>query len=490
MPAMATPPFALSRRRCCLGLLTTLAGLAAKGCATGGALVSAEKERELGREAAEEVERETGLVRDPALVGYVSEVGRRLAAHSPRQDVPYVFQVADDPEPNAFALPGGYVYVTRGILAILNSEAELAGVMGHEIAHVVARHAVRRATAASPFALVFGLPAAILGTVTPGLGGIVGGAGKLAGGLVLAPFSRDQEREADQLGMQYAAAAGWDPHGLTASLHALERETRLAGHDPARISFFSSHPATPERVATTEQTARGLTRGAGAPIAGTRAAFLARLDGLVVGPAAAHGVFVDRQFLHPELGFAWQVPDGWKTRNTPEAVGASEADRRALVVLGVSGKGTDPVAGARADGLDERMIGRLTRSRISGLPAARLIADSRDARVDLTWIALAGTVYRIAGVSAIRDFERYRPVFARTAESFRPLAAAERDRIMEARLRVRPGRAGETVRQFVERNGGAWSPEHTAVANGVEVDTRLEANWPVKVPFREKFRAS
>jgi predicted Zn-dependent protease len=420
----------------------------------------------------------------------VTEIGRRLAAHSPAHDVPFVFHVADDPEPNAFALPGGYVYVTRGILAILNSEDELAGVMGHEIAHVVARHAVRRATAASPFALVFGLPAAILGTVSPGLGGIVGGVGKLAGGLVLAPFSRDQEREADQLGMQYAAAAGWDPRGLSASLHTLEREERLAGQDPNRISFFAGHPATPERVATTEQTARTLTRGSGRPVAGTRPAFLARLNGLVVGPAAAHGVFLGRQFLHADLGFAWQLPEGWKTRNTPEAVGASAPDGKAMVILGIAGPGTDPVAGARADGLDERMIGRLARVKISGLPAARLIADTRDARVDLTWIAHAGTVYRIAGVSAIRDFEGYRALFARTAESFRPLTAGEREKITEARVRVRQGRANETVRQLVERERGVWNPEHAAVANGVEVDTRLQGGWPMKLAFRETYRGA
>jgi len=131
-----------TRRQCCLGLMAMLAA----GCSTGESrpsLISAQKERELGQEAASEVERTVGLVQDPALVGYVSEIGRRLVAHTSTPDAPYQFHVADDAEPNAFALPGGFVYVTRGLLALANMEDELAGVMGHEIGHVAARHSVR-----------------------------------------------------------------------------------------------------------------------------------------------------------------------------------------------------------------------------------------------------------------------------------------------------------------------------------------------------------
>jgi len=170
----------MTRRQCCLGLMALLAA----GCSTGESrpsLISENKERELGQEAAGEVERTIGLVQDPALVGYVREIGRRLVAQTPQPGAAYEFYVADETEPNAFALPGGFVYVTRGLLALANSEDELAGVMGHEIGHVVARHSVRQIEASTPFSILFGVPSAIVGIVSPTLGGIVGGTGQLLG---------------------------------------------------------------------------------------------------------------------------------------------------------------------------------------------------------------------------------------------------------------------------------------------------------------------
>ena len=184
-----------------------LAALTAAGCATNPVsgktelmLVSTDREKQLGREEAQRVEQDMGLLPDPVLRRYVEAVGRRLAAHSPRRDVDYRFQVVDSPEPNAFALPGGYVYVTRGLLVITNSEDELATVIGHEIGHVAARHSVQQVSRAAPLAAVTGLGAAVTGLVSPSLGRAVAGAGGAASQFVLAPFSREQEREADRVG--------------------------------------------------------------------------------------------------------------------------------------------------------------------------------------------------------------------------------------------------------------------------------------------------
>jgi predicted Zn-dependent protease len=476
--------------------MMVLGALAAAGCAasapgsSGAAAPISAREHALGREAAAEVERTTGLVRDPAVVGYVGEVGQRLTSTTAAPGVTWTFSVADDDEPNAFALPGGYVYVSRGLLSLLNSEDELAGVIGHEVGHVMARHAVRRVTAATPFAVLFGLPAAVLGVVSPGVGGVVAGAGTLVGGVVLAPYSREQEREADRLGMELAAKAGWEPGGLSSALRTLARASRLSGQDPARSSFFSTHPAIAERVEDTGRAAGALTKGSGVPMAGTRAAFLDRLDGLVVGPNPANGVFSGPRFLHPDLGFSWQVPDGWKTRNTPEAAGAAPGEGTAVVLLQMAGEGTDAAAGARADGLPDDAVRRLERLQIGGLPAAHVTTDSRGTRLDLTWIAHAGRVYRIAGVCRAADVERFRQAFTRSARSFQPIDDADRRRVQVARLRAHPARAGETLSALVERVRGAWNAQQAAVANGVEPDTRLDAGWPAKVPVRQTYATS
>ncbi|MFB3114743.1 MAG: M48 family metalloprotease, partial [Nitrospirales bacterium] len=168
-------------------------------------LVSAEKEKELGAQEAKKVEKTMGLVNDPEIVAYVKTVGRRLAIHSPRKDVNYTFQIVDMGEPNAFALPGGYVYVSRGLLVLVNSEDELAGVMGHEIGHVAGRHAVQRITrvaATSPLRIITGLAGAAVDIVAPDVGTAIADVGQAASALIIAPYSRDQEREADRVGQE------------------------------------------------------------------------------------------------------------------------------------------------------------------------------------------------------------------------------------------------------------------------------------------------
>jgi predicted Zn-dependent protease len=474
----------LSRRQCCAGLVTLLGGLAGSGCAT----VSPQQERQVGREEAEEVERTVGLVRDRRLVEYVEAIGRRLGQATGRADISWQWSVADEADANAFALPGGFVYVTRGLLALSNREDEVAGVLAHEMAHVVQRHAVRRVGAATPLAALFGVPSGILGIVSPTLGGIVGGAGRLVSGLALAPYSREQEREADRIGIALSARAGWDPRALADFLGALERAEALAG-GTSRRSFFATHPSTPDRVATIEASARSLSPAAAAPIAGTRAALLGRLEGLVIGDSAAHGVFAGPLFLHPDFDLALQMPAGWKTANSPEAAGAVAPGEAAVVLLQLVGDGDDPAAGARADGLTEAQIRQVRPLQSSRLPAASVTASARDGtRVALTWIAHRKRIFRVTGVCDGAEWERYRAPFERTAASGRPLRPEDAARITESRLRIRPARAGERIAQVLARGGATWSPGQAAVANGVAADQPLERDWPVKVAVSERYR--
>ncbi|HVG76574.1 MAG: M48 family metalloprotease [Candidatus Rokuibacteriota bacterium] len=473
----------VTRRQYTYGLVATMATLAG-GCAT----MSPSEERRLGQEAAEEVEQTVGLVRDPKLVGYVRQVGGRLAQAAQRPDITWRFNVADDPETNAFALPGGWVYATRGLLALLNSEDELAGVLGHEMAHVLERHAARRVSAATPFAVIFGVPAAILGSVSPTLGGMVSGTGRAASTVALASYSRDQEREADQRGLVLIARAGYDPTALAAFLRTLEREEALSGQNPDRARFLSSHPATPERVASVEAAARLQARAPGTPIAGSRTAFVGRLEGLVIGDDPATGLFLGSLFVQPDLDLALTMPAGWKTINSPEVAAAVAPDGNAAVLLNQVGPGEDPVAGAKADGVPDAQMKRLQRLQIAGLPAARLVADTRESdRVTLTWIAHRKRILRVTGMTRRSDWEHYGPAFERTAASFRPLTAADRERIVESRLRLRLANAGETVAQVLARGGGTWTAARTAVANGTTLAARLDAGWPVKVPVAQRY---
>jgi predicted Zn-dependent protease len=456
-------------------------------------LMTSGQEREIGREEAKRAEAEMGLVDDSRLVAYVREVGRRVAAHSPLA-ADYTFQVVDLPDPNAFSLPGGFVYVSRGLLALMNGEDELAGVLGHEVGHIAARHAVQRVSRAAPIAIVSGVGAAVTGMVSPTLGTVVGGVGSLTNEALLAPYGRDQEREADRVGAELGAKAGWDPAGLAAALRTLAREDALAEKKrSAGRTFFSTHPALPERVEDVGALARTLPRGAGARIAPTREAFLERLDGLVVGESAAAGVFAGSTFLHPDLDVAVTFPAGWKTDNARDAVGASDPRGDAMIVLDVAGKGEDP---ARVFAEIDAQAGsdlsrRVERFDVNGRPAARVVAEARTADgplvLDLTCVTHGGLVFRIMGAARPSSAARVTPAFQATARSFRRPSAAERGRIRETRLRLVRARPGETMAALVARTRSAWTADRVAVANGLEKTSRLAAGQVVKVAVSEPY---
>jgi len=463
------------------------------------ALRSSAREAELGAEAARQVEESIGLVEDPALAGYVAALGGRLAQRSPRRDVAYRFFVADMAEPNAFALPGGYVFVSWGLLAIVSSEDELANVLAHEVVHVAARHAVQRETRALPVGIL-----SALGTLA---GGVVGGEAlaraigaipQIAGGLLLASYSRDQEREADRVGQELAAQAGWDPAAMATFLEtmqaalALEQAGGAGAAAGARPGFFDSHPSTPERARSALQRAAGLERGPEPPLAPTRAAFLERLEGMRIGPDPAQGIFRDELYLHPDLDFALRFPPGWRTYNARDAVAAAAPEGDALVVLRVQGRGDDPRAAAVAFAREHGLT--LTEPEpfsVDGLPAVRALAGVQGRRgafvADFSFVAHAGLVFRITGAAPLSLYESRARSLAGTARSFRRLSETERASFTTLRLRVARAGAGETLAALAARTASAWPAARLAFANGLDPGRPLAAGEPVKIAVEEPY---
>lgn len=452
-------------------------------------LMTVEQEKQLGAEEAKKVEQEMGLLNDPALTDYLNALGQRLAKESPRQDVTHHFYVADMPEPNAFALPGGYVYVTRGLLALANSEAELAGVVGHEIGHVAARHTVQRVSKQGPFAVVFGIASGLTGIVSPLVGNIIGGVGSLTQGILFSPYSRAQESQADEIGQEMAAKAGWDPEGLAVFLNTLEREEELLRDGPRRSSFFDSHPATPDRVKNTSKHAKGLKRAAREPISASPEAFVDRLDGLVVGQRAANGIVEKQAYRHPDLNIFMQFPDGWTVQNTPVKVAAIPKEGDMAMVLQAVAEGNDPMDGART--VDEagksNVVSKTRRTTIGGLPAAQTRIEDSKVTILVTWIAHGGLIYQIAGLAPTRRFTSAEPTFHRVTESFRSLSPDERAAMREHRIRLAKARGGETVRALAVRTNSVWSPEQTAVANNLTDYDPLREGQAVKIVVAEPY---
>jgi predicted Zn-dependent protease len=488
LPTRRCRPSLLTRG--CLPLLLVMAGLAA--CAVNPVtgrpelvLVSGDRERALGEEQEAGLLEELGVSDHEATRAWVAEVGARVAAHSPRQDVRYRFHVADLDVPNAFALPGGPIFVTRGLLALVGSEDELAGVLAHEVAHVAARHSVRQVTAATPLAVLFGLPAAIVGSVSRPLGNLVALPGALVSELALSAYGRDQEYEADRLGAEMVRAAGIDPLGLADLLERLAKEEALHREGPPPLSFFSSHPRTPDRMERVRAHAREL--DGAPPTPSDPAVALQRLDGLLVGPSPAQGVFVENDFLHPKLDIAWRVPEGWTQENHPEAVVAidPESEGRVALLLQLLGEGDDPAAAAVAEGLGPEQEKALRQLEIGGRPAAQLeLSRGGDAAL-LTWLALGGRIYRVVGICPVSELGVRHAAFTEAGAALRALREDDRARINAARLRLRRPRSAEALDAFARRTGSAWSTVELAVANDLDPDASLAGRGSLKVPISE-----
>jgi predicted Zn-dependent protease len=336
---------------------------------------------------------------------------------------------------------------------------------------------------------VFGIASGLTGIVSPLVGNIIGGVGNLAQSIAFSPYSRSQESEADKIGQEMAAKAGWDPEGLAVFLHTLERQEALLSNGPRRPSFFDSHPATPDRVQNTSKHAKQLTRVAREPLSSSQEVFLERLDGMVVGQRAANGIVKDHAFRHPDLNLFMQFPDGWNVENTPTKIVSAPKDGQRAVVFQAVAEGNDPLDGARA--LEKASKAKFETKthpmKVNGLPAATTRFAESKVTVDVTWIAYGGTVYQIAAFAPTREFESAEPVFRQVTQSFRPLSSEERAAIREDHIRLVKARQGESVRAVAARSNTVWKPEQIAVANNLTDYEPLREGHVIKIAVSEPY---
>jgi predicted Zn-dependent protease len=428
-----------------------------------------------GREASVDVKKELGVLGDDELDAYVSEIGRKLLRGVPRKSFDYQFSVIDQEEPNAFALPGGYIFVSRGLLYLANDEDELACVLGHEIIHAANRHAAAQqalSRSINPLAMPWNRAAS------------------------MAAYGRDMEREADKGGQILCAAAGYDPMAMSTFLESLEQYQRLRKGYSRRPSFFDTHPGTTERVASNAVRAGEIRWRRDPSIGDPRNSLLDQIDGLPVGQRPETGIFVGSSFIHPVLDFHIRFPQDLQQRNANQAVGAMEPRGQAVIYL-TAGKG-----GGTAQQMAEAWVERAKQEqrvevkdsrpvKIGSLDAwrMRLEMPGRGVRVasTVTFIPYRDATWRVTGTSRAMSAEKYLGRTLSTARSFRPLSLREKRSIKTLRLRSVEARRGENVIELTRRTGNAWSPATTAVNNGIFVDHRFEGGERVKIATVELF---
>jgi predicted Zn-dependent protease len=458
--------------------------------------MSPAQEQEIGEEQHPQVLMQFGGPYDDAeLQSYVSRIGDELAAVSELPELDFTFTVLNSEVINAFALPGGYVYITRGLLALADNEAELAGVMAHEIGHVTARHSAQRYSRG-----VLAQGGLAIGTVLAGvLGGgaaadLVQQAGGLGAQAYLAGYSRDQEFQADELGVRYMARAGYDPTAMSSFLEKLERNDQLMrrlsdrdGADPAS-SWFATHPRTPDRVLRAAEQASAASPGENRT---GREDYLEQIDGMVYGEDPSQGFVRGRTFVHPDLRFAFDVPDGYRIVNTPAAV-IGQAQNSLMKFDAVrSPAGQDVGAYLARDWAQELGAGRLdnvAKSQVNGMPAASAVAAGQLDNGQPVTVALAALragneqVYRFMFVSPGSMSSAQASAYQATVNSFRRLSADEAAALQARRLRVVTVERGQDVEDLARRMAVDSLPrEQFELLNGLESGDSLSPGQQVKL---------
>jgi predicted Zn-dependent protease len=437
---------------------------------------SVDVDKRIGAEAAEQVLQSRGLYENKQLSAFLEKLGARLVDQLGPQPFTYRFAISDEQEPNAYALPGGYIFATRTLFAVANSEDELAGVLGHEIIHAHRRHSVR-SVKRSILPGVLAIPGNLAGIFSKQAGGIL----TAPSSLMMAGHSRKDEREADDRGIQLAAQAGYDPRALASFLNRLTTTVEIFSGEKERASYFDSHPSTPARLDAIEKRAASLERAKTEPILRGRDAYVKMLDGLTIGQNPQQGIFEKNVFVHPEMNFRMELPEGWKTVNTPAVFGAREANGRGQIVIGLGDKAKSPEdAGSQAvEAIAKEAKRQPAESRkvdVNGHPGYYARFEDRRANMHLLWVALGGQVFRMAGAADEEGKEALR----KSAFSLRMLRADERSNVRVLLMRLEPARANESVKAFCERTKSHFKPELIAVLNDL-VDKPLARGQLVKV---------
>jgi predicted Zn-dependent protease len=448
--------------------------------------MSEAQEISIANESDPQIKREMGVYNDPELQNYVTEIGMRMAKASERPQLPWRFTVVDVPAVNAFAIPGGSIYITRGIMPFLNDEAQLAGVIGHEIGHVTARHSAQQYT--KQISGQIGLVALNIFVPASRPFGDLSTTGL---GVLFLKFGRDDELQADQLGAKYESMQGWDPAGVPAMLNTLGRLDEAAGEKKGVPNWLSTHPEPLTRVNLIQPTVDQLKAGK-SDFSTNPDALLKRLDGIVYGDSPEQGLARGSTFLHPVLRLRVDFPQGWEINNSPEQVVAKAPGADVYMLLeqvqmpqgrtirdialnsmGKAGFRTIEGQNTTINGLDA-FVG-VYQGQLEGLGAVTIraahIADGKD-------------TYVLAGFVSPNTFRQSDNAFLTSIRSFRKMTAAEAENIHPDRVDFYVVRAGDTWQSIAERSGGAVKAATLAIMNSAQPNSQPQVGARIKTVVR------
>jgi len=430
-------------------------------------LISEQGEIEMGKETDAQIAQEYGFYDDKELTAYVTRVGMTMAPLTHRPKLEYHFAVLDTPVVNAFAAPGGYIYVTRGILAMMNSESELATVIGHELGHVNARHSVVQMSK-----VILAQIGLVAGSILSKDFAKYAGAASLGMQLLFLKFSRDDEREADKLGVDYARAGRFNSVEMINFFTTLQRYGDLSGGNNSLPGFLSTHPLTSERIANVKQMVGELDLA----LPTNRSAYLRQIDGIVYGDDPRQGFVEGGSFHHPGLGFSFTLPQGWQVQNTPTQVTMAGDDGNAAVIFGAETSTEDITAYGRNKiaKIEGRQDVSEQTATINGMASFHELCtvvqqDQAPVRARFAFIRKGPLISTFTAMSKSADFDRYDPSFRNVIGSFRNLTDPNLLKRQPRHLAVVRADGRRSYREYFEQSGAAkdaWAA--LAVMNGAD----------------------
>ena len=447
-------------------------------------LMSEGQEIAMGQESDPAIVAEFGLYENPALQNLLARKGAEIAAISHRPNLSYNFRVLDSPVVNAFAVPGGYVYFTRGILAHFNNEAELAGVLGHEIGHITAKHSAKQYSNQLITQILF-------------IGGLVvsedfrkfADVAQQGMGLLFLKFSRDHEKESDKLGVEYSTKIGYDAHEMGTFFKTLKK---LSGGEGAIPTFLSTHPDPGDREVTVNKLAtEAQTKAGTSNFKVERNEYLKLIDGIVYGEDPQQGYVENSVFYHPDLKFKYQVPNGWKTVNTPAQVNMAPADGKALLSFSAT-QGT--LADVKNKTISENNLqvveqantmvnGMNAISMLSNVPASNQNGQQTPALTVLTYlIEYNGLIYKFHGLSTQTDFNAYFSTFQTSMKSFSVLSDQAKINKQPMKIKIVTANKSASLQQLLTENGMPSNRlQELSILNGMELSDTVNSGTLFKV---------
>lgn len=451
-------------------------------------LMSEGQELALGKESDPSIVAQYGLYNNPTLQAFINEKGKQMAAISHRPNLPYEFKILDSPVVNAFAVPGGYVYFTRGIMGHFNNEAEFAGVLGHEIGHITAKHSAKQYTKQMITQVIF-------------IGGLIvseefrnfADVAQQGIGLLFLKFSRDHETQSDKLGVEYSTKIGYNAHQMAGFFKTLKKLSGEAGSMP---TFLSTHPDPGDRFNNVQALATEAQKNMDPQsLKVNRNSYLKMIDGLIYGEDPKQGYVENGIFYHPELKFQFSTPSTWKLINSPSQVQIAPTDGRALLVMSLA-EGNDLITAKNKVIQDNKLsVLESTNVNVNGLPAIALLSDiipqqqgtgqanAEEPLKVLTYlIEYNKMIYKFHGLSKKADFNIFFNEFLTTMKSFKVLTDQNKINKKPTTIKIVEAKKNSSLQQiFTEHQMPGSKHTELAILNGLELNAMVEAGTLVKV---------